>query len=362
MFNNRKLLASFALIFTSAFVLTSCSNDSPEAASTSTSAAAGTTTISNCGQEVSFPADPSLLVHDSGIVSIALAAGTKDNIQGVTVIGSNRDIMAAKFGEDTINSLNLISEDPLSLEQIVALQPDVFVAGWNYGFNESAGLTPELLEQRGIGSYLLTESCRQEGTTQRGIVEPWEALDDDLRNLSELAGDPKLAEDTIADTKDRLAALNEAPQAEETPTVFLFDSGSDTIFTSGRFGAPQAIIEAAGARNQTENIDDTWTTVGWEVLAAQAPDVIAFVDYEGQSFEDKVALLKANPVTRDLPAVQENRFINLNYAMWVSSPLNVDAAEIVRKAMERFQLVPESTITPALELPASLPGREYLVD
>ena len=90
-------------------------------------------------------------------------------------------------------------------------------------------------------------------------------------------------------------------------------------------------------------------------------DVLVFVDYPGQTFEEKVKILKERDATKDLPAVKENRFINLPYAMWTSSPLNVDAAEYVRKGYEKFGLAPASDITPALTLPDSLQGKEYFV-
>ena len=74
---------------------------------------------------------------------------------------------------------------------------------------------------------------------------------------------------------------------------------------------------------------------------------------------EKIELLRTNPVTRDLPAVKENRFINLPYAMWTAGPLNIDAAEHVRKGLEHLELVPASDIVPELKLPASVPGQEY---
>ncbi|MHC9960529.1 iron complex transporter substrate-binding protein [Corynebacterium diphtheriae] len=64
-------------------------------------------------------------------------------------------------------------------------------------------------------------------------------------------------------------------EADKAPTAFVFDSGSDTVFTSGKFGAPQAIIEAAGGFNGAEEIEDTWTTVSWEQLAVS--------NYEGSA-------------------------------------------------------------------------------
>src|SRR5699024_4700058 len=153
---------------------------------------------------------------------------------------------------------------------------------------------------------------------------------------------------------------NDAPQADEAPTVFVFDSGTDAIFTSGKFGGPQAIIEAAGGRNQTEDLEDTWVQVGWETLANDAPDAFVFVDYDGQTLAEKSEVLKNHPVTRDLPAVKENRFINLSYSMWVSSPLNIDAAEYVRKGLENLELVPSSALEPAVILPLSLDVQEHL--
>ena len=46
--------------------------------------------------------------------------------------------------------------------------------------------------------------------------------------------------------------------------------------------------------------------------------------------------------------MREGRFINIPYAMWTSGPLNIDAAEIVRKGLEAYDLVPGTDIDPAL--------------
>ena len=76
----------------------------------------------------------------------------------------------------------------------------------------------------------------------------------------------------------------------------------------------------------------------------------AFVDYEGQSFEDKVKVLESNPATRDLPAVKEKRFLNLPIPAWTSSPLNITPAEQLRVALEEHDLVPASDIEPEHDL------------
>lgn len=132
--------------------------------------------------------------------------------------------------------------------------------------------------------------------------------------------------------------------------MLLFDSAKGAVFTSGRYGGPQGIIDAAGAANLAADVADTWTTVSWEKVATAKPDFIAFVHYGQQTMADKIAQLEANPATRDLPAVQEKRYLNLPYAAWTSSPLNVDAAENLRKALEEASLLPASQITPRHDL------------
>ncbi|CAB0544408.1 iron transport system exported solute-binding protein [Corynebacterium diphtheriae] len=58
--------------------------------------------------------------------------------------------------------------------------------------------------------------------------------------------------------------------------------------------------------------------------------------------------------------MKQNRFINLPYAMWASGALNIDGAEHVRKGFERFGLVPSSDIKPALQLPKTVAGQDFL--
>ena len=158
----------------------------------------------------------------------------------------------------------------------------------------------------------------------------------------------------------RLKAVQGAAQPEKKPVVFVFDSVKDNVFTSGKYGAPQAIIEAAGGVNATADVEDTWTNVNWERLATANPDVIALVEYPGQSYQEKIDALKSHPATKDLPAVQEERFVNLPYALWTESPLNIDAAEYLRKAFEKHGLAPASDVSTHLEMPADLPGRDKL--
>lgn len=323
-----------ALIAVAVLMLAGCSAAGDE------SIAATTVTLTNCEQQVEFPAPAErLFVNDSNLISMILALGAQDQVAAVTSIGRDEAVLTEHYG-DAVAGLNQVSDDYPSMETVIAQRPDVMVAGWNYGYDESKHLTPDGLAERDIAAYVLTESCRQEGSAARGIVDPWTALREDLANLGEITGHTTEADEVVDDLEQRLEALADAPQPETAPVLFVFDSGEKAVFTSGAYGAPQAIIEAGGGRNAMEDLEDTWTEVSWERLAATQPDAFVFVDYPGQTFEQKVAVLKAHPATSGLPAVNQERFLNLPYAMWTSGPLNIDAAEAVRASLEKWGLVP----------------------
>ncbi|MFD0000499.1 ABC transporter substrate-binding protein [Nocardia sp. NPDC127526] len=308
----------------------------------------GNLTLANCGVDAQFPAPAQrLFVNDGNLISMVLALQAQDQIAAVSSIQRDADTLRRHYG-DAVDQLNSVAPEYPSRETVLAQRPDVMVAGWNYGYSEATNLTPESLRAAGVAPYILTESCRQTDG-QRGIVDAWTALDSDLANLGAITGHQDRADELTGDIDRRLAALRAAPQPERRPTVFLFDSASDTIFTSGKFGAPQAILDAAGARNALEDVEDTWTAVSWERLAAADPDAIVFVDYPPQTFQQKVDLLRGKPGIQNLRAVTEGRFLNLPYALWTSGPLNIDAAEQVRAQLERWNLVPASGIRPAAD-------------
>ncbi|RLP07678.1 ABC transporter substrate-binding protein [Propionibacterium australiense] len=342
-----------------ALVATGCSSGTDQS---SGSSSADTIQLTNCGETKQYPSPTTrLFVNDGNIISIALAAGAADEIVAVSSLQRDRDVLALKYGAETVDGLNQVAEKYPTMENIVAASPQVVFAGWGYGFSEEKNLTPDGLSQQGIESYLLSETCRQDDGN-RGTMDPWDALTTDITNVGAMTGHEETAESVVADINDRRQGLEQAPQADTRPTAFLFDSSSDTIFSSGSFGAPQAMMDSAGVTNALADVEDTWTSVSWERLATADPDIIFFVDYPGQSYDEKIAALRSNDATKNLRAVKEERFVNLPYAMWTSGPLNIDGAEYLRTALEHYGLQPASDVRTQLDLSelADLPGNEWM--
>ncbi|MEV0687358.1 ABC transporter substrate-binding protein [Nocardia sp. NPDC050378] len=331
-----RILATTAL----AAVLAACTGTAAESTTT--------VTVRNCGVETGFPAPAQrMFVNDGNLISMVLALGAQDQVAAVSSVKRDAATLRAHYGAEIVDGLNDVAPEYPSRETVLAQRPDVMVAGWSYGYDEASNLTPASLRKDGIAAYVLTESCRQaDGGAARGTVEPWTALRTDLTDLGVITGRTARAGEVTADLDTRLAALAAAPKPAKAPTVFLFDSGTDTIYSSGKFGAPQAILEAAGARNILDDVADTWTKVSWERLAAADPDAVMFVDYPGQTYAQKVDILRGKPGINNLRAVRESRFFNLPYALWTSGPLNIDAAEQIRKQLEAWNLVPASTVVP----------------
>lgn len=284
-------------------------------------------TLTNCGREVTFDKVPERVVtNDVGITELMFALGLEDRMAGFAMPDDKGDLTGVPW-KDGYDEVKWLSKDQLTKENVLDARADLVFAGWNYGFREDSGFTPEALKRLGIPSYVLTESCHNGRTeTSRGIMPPLDALYADLTNLGKLFGVEKRAAALIADFKKQVAEVRaQAPKAADRPKVFLYDSGQDQPFTSGRYAAPEQIISEAGGTNVMHDVQDSWTTVGWESVVQRDPDVIVICDYGNVSAEQKKKFLLSYAPLRNVSAVKHKRIFVLDYVDLVESPRNPSA-------------------------------------
>ncbi|WP_415952825.1 ABC transporter substrate-binding protein [Streptomyces sp. KLOTTS4A1] len=280
-------------------------------------------TVENCGEKKTYAKAPRRVVtNDVGITEIMFALGLEDHMAGYVMPDNKGDLTAVPW-KDGYRKTKWLSKKQINKELVLDARADLVFAGWNYGFNEGDGFTPEALQRVGIDSYLLTESCRNGRGTARGVMSPLDALYTDLRNLGKVFDVEDRAEALITSFREEVAAARaKAPSGGDRPRVFLYDSGQDKPFTSGLHAGPHDIITKAGGDHIMKDLKDSWTTVGWETVVERDPEVIVVNDYGDTTAEQKVKFLKSYKPLAHVSAIRNDRIVVLDYVDLVESPRN----------------------------------------
>jgi iron complex transport system substrate-binding protein len=98
------------------------------------------------------------------------------------------------------------------------------------------------------------------------------------------------------------------------------------------------VLETAGLTNIAAGIDQSWTSLGWEAIVADDPDVIVLVDAGWNTAASKIALLEANPATASLSAVKNHRYITVPFPAGEAGVRTADAAASVAAQLAELDL------------------------
>lgn len=279
-------------------------------------------TVKSCNRDVTFEAAPKRAVsNDVNLTEMMLALKLQDHMVGYTGISGWKTLDETL--RQGVKELPELSPKYPSKEVLLNADADFYFAGWNYGMKVGGEVTPETLAPFGINVYELTESCIH----IMNKAKP--SMDDmfvDLLNLGRIFGVEARAEALVADYRKGLSEITTRIGGVTKPVrVFVYDSGTEKPFTSGRFGIPTAMIEAAGGMNIMEDVEKSWVEVSWEPVIERNPEVIVIVNYGEVTAEQKIAFMKENAAFKNLDAVKNDRFVVLEYVEATPGPRNVDA-------------------------------------
>lgn len=315
-----RILRRAAPLVAALVMLTGCGAKVDEAAP------AATVAVTNCGARQTYPTPQRPVAYDVSGAEKMFALGLAPRMRGYVMNSLGDPSIAGSPWKDDYTAVERLGTSRITRETLVAAKADWVIAGWNSGFSEERGITPKLLDQVGIRSYLHTETC-WEYPDSRAEVTPLEAMYTDLRNLGEIFGVSQRADQLVTELRGRIAAVRAAAPPGRRANVFVYDSGTDQPFTAGKHAAPNDIIDAAGGRNIFADLEDGWGSVGWEPVVRAEPEVIVVVDYADRPAAEKIAFLKSLPQLSGTPAVRDNRFHVISYGDMVSGPRNAQAAE-----------------------------------
>ncbi|EFC56614.1 ABC transporter substrate-binding protein [Enterobacter cancerogenus] len=288
-------------------------------------------TVESCGTPITFSAPPKrAIINDLNMAEMAFALHLQDRIIGLTGI-SGWYKMTPDFRQ-AMGAIPELAPKYPSLETLLAAEPDFFFAGWNYGMKVGGEVTPATLAKYGVKTFVLSESCVFTAAHKKKAT--MDLLYGDVLTLGRIFGKRNEAQTLVEGWKQRLSELPKPATGARPLKVFVYDSGEDKPFTSGRYAMPTAIIEAAGGKNAMEALDISWGTTSWENVAASEPDVIILLDYQTGSGADALRrVLENHPLMKLTPAVKQGRYLKLQYAELTPGPANIAAVEKLARTL-----------------------------
>lgn len=288
-------------------------------------------TVDNCGQPLTFERPPQrAVIQDINMSQMAFALQLQSSIVGVTGIsGWYKNI--PEFTQQQGKIPELAPKYP-TIENLLAVSPDLFFAGWNYGLRGE--VTPQALAKFNIKTLVLSESCiHVDNHRPRASMD---LLYDDMIRLGKVFGKQEQAEKLVADWQRQVADIHRKVATQKPVKVFLYDSGEEKPYTSGAYAMPTAIIEAAGATNVMDTLNTSWVNTNWESVAATEPEFIILVDYQAEptdSIDARQLFLEQHPLMKQTPAVVHHRYLKLKYQALTPGPVNIEAIHKLAQAL-----------------------------
>lgn len=298
-----------------ALALGGCASPQAPAPAGSGSAAPAATTIDDCGIAVTPRAEPAerILAVKSTAAELVVALGLGDALVSTAFLDAPLDVPGE--APPTIEGMP-------SREAVLALEPDAVVAGWESAFAPEAAGDRAALHALGVTTWVSPAACRSVDVAPLS----WDALLGELADAGAVLGAPEAGAALAAEQR---AALDAIEPLGGGSTALWYSSGDDAPYVGGGSGAPQLVLESAGLENVAADVDEAWTTMSWEALAASDPDVIVLVDAAWHTAESKIERLRANPATAQLDAVRESRFVMVPFPMAEAGVGTVGAVQLV---------------------------------
>lgn len=307
---------------------------SPETSPASPSATGYPLTLDNCGTEVTFTQAPQRVVAaKSSTIEAMLALDLGDTLIATAFSDGPLPSWLEEAGSKVPAVTTPLSDQLPSLEATLELAPDLVFVGWESNLSADGIGTRQSFTQLGINTYVAPSACK----------EP--AYQPDPLTYDHVFGDIT-ALGQIFDVQPAAAALIDSQRAELasiTPdnrglTALWYSSGSKTPYVGGGIGSAQLALDTVGLTNIAAQIHDSWGPMSWEKVIKADPDVIVLVDSAWGSTEKKIGVLESNPVTAQLTAVKNNRYLVVPFPATEAGVRSVSAATELASQLARLDL------------------------
>jgi len=305
-------------------------------------------TLGNCGHELRFEAAPrNAVTIGQSATEVLYALGVGERMAG-TALWFNDVLPEFKAQNDKVPRLD---NNAPSFESVINKRPGLVAAQfeWMIGPQGVVG-TREQFHELGAPTYIMPADCEgknnlvgADGT--RTAPFSTEAIYKGITQLAQIFDRQERGAELVAALRQREAAAVSRAKAlnlSDASAVFWFSSADLELdpYVAGQKGIPGYMMRSLGLRNVVQS-DEEWPTVGWESIARANPSVIVIARMDRRRFpaddhERKLAFLRADPVTREMKAVRQNRIVIIDaHAMQATIRL-VDGLEALTEAMAKL--------------------------
>lgn len=201
-------------------------------------------------------------------------------------------------------------------------------------------------EEIGIESYLSPTDCENgvsiNGGGKRAAPLTMDALYQEIRELAALFDVNERGAQLIDELRGRETAALAGIEKSNVSMGFWF-ADTKSPYVAGGLGSANLLATTVGATNVFADLTDDWPAVGWETVVERNPDVLVLGDllrarFPGDLLADKIAFLESDPVTRNLDAVRNKRYIALHGAEMNPSIRAVDGLEKVAAGLRDLRV------------------------
>lgn len=329
-----RCVPALAALLCGAALVSGCGDSTDVASSAAGEAAeAYPVSVDNCGTEVTLTEPPERVVTiKSTSTELMLALGLGDRI----VAQAFQDGPVPDRWAHEAADIPTISDQAPGQEAVLEHEPDLIFAGWESNLAADTAGERDILADLGVATYVSPSACQGDGQPD---PMTFDLLFSHIEEAGRLLGVPDAAADLVADQR---AALTQVPRAEQGTTALWWSSGTDTPFVGGGIGAPEMVMDAVGLTNVAADIDQTWSSLGWESVVDVDPDVLVLVDSTWNTAEDKIEQLESDPLLSRLSAVKQERYVILSFPASEAGVRSVPAARSLADQLDELALLDEN--------------------
>ena len=300
-------------------------------------------TIENCGHTLTFEKPATrIFSNNQEMTETLLSLNLQKQIAAAA--GWNEDVLPSLAEQN--KDVKSLDKDGVSKEAVLELEPDLIASSWS-PYNEGNLGERKAFDDLGIQSYISpTECIGKADTGDSDEAERTQLLDvnifyNEIDELARIAGQPENGPKLVDDLKAQVAAA-EQYDFDGTTAAFWY-SHEEAPYLAGCCGASGFISKTLNLKNVFDDTSKEWPHVSWEAVAAKNPDVLVIPDLDRESVnttadsgEAKIKFLESNPITKEMDAVKNKRYVLVRGTALTSSVEMITELKTIAEKISSF--------------------------